>query len=95
MMQEMMRFWGWQWHQLDQMQTICTSLQTDNHTNTSQFFTGRMLLLTPNQQCQGTEGSRINNNNNNNHLVALQLHVSHQSVPAFTQLLQLAVTMMQ
>ena len=26
---------GWQWHQLDHMQTICTSLQTDNHTNTS------------------------------------------------------------
>ena len=27
--------WGWQWHQLDHMQTICTSLQTDNHNNTS------------------------------------------------------------
>ena len=26
---------GWQWHQLDHMQTICISLQTDNHTNTS------------------------------------------------------------
>ena len=26
---------GWQWHQPDHMQTICTSLQTDNHTNTS------------------------------------------------------------
>jgi len=26
---------GWQWHQLDHMQTICTSLQIDNHTNTS------------------------------------------------------------
>jgi len=27
-------FWmmmGWQWHQLDHMQIICTSLQTDNH----------------------------------------------------------------
>ena len=22
-----------QWHQLDHMQTICTSLQTDNHTS--------------------------------------------------------------
>jgi len=29
MKQEMM---GWQWHQLDLMQIICTSLQTDNHT---------------------------------------------------------------
>ena len=26
---------GWQRHQLVYMQTICTSLQTDNHTNTS------------------------------------------------------------
>ena len=26
---------GRQWHHLDHMQTICTSLQTDNHTNTS------------------------------------------------------------
>jgi len=26
---------GRQWHQLDHMQTTCTSLQTDNHTNTS------------------------------------------------------------
>jgi len=24
----------WQWHQLDHMQTICTLLQTDNHTST-------------------------------------------------------------
>jgi len=30
--QEMM---GWQWHQLDHMQSICTSLQTDNHASTS------------------------------------------------------------
>jgi len=31
------RWWGFgmQWHQLDHIQTICTSLQTDNHTNTS------------------------------------------------------------
>jgi len=25
----------WQWHQLDHLQIICTSPQTDNHTNTS------------------------------------------------------------
>ena len=30
--QEMM---GWQWHQLDHMQIICTFLQTDNHASTS------------------------------------------------------------
>jgi len=26
---------GWQWHQLDHMQIICASLQTDNHASTS------------------------------------------------------------
>jgi len=26
---------GWQWHQVVHMQTICFSLQTDNHTNTA------------------------------------------------------------
>jgi len=30
--QEMM---GWQWHQLDHMQIVCISLQTDNHSSTS------------------------------------------------------------
>jgi len=47
----------WQWHQLGHMQ-VCTSLQTDNHSNTSplSFFTGRMPFLPPNQQRQSTEG---------------------------------------
>ena len=47
----------WQWHQLGRMQ-ICTSLQTDNHAQhlTTQFFTGRMPFLPPNQQRQSTEG---------------------------------------
>jgi len=49
---------GMQWHQLDHMQTICTSLQTDNTpTPHHSIFTGRMLFLTPNQQCQSTEGT--------------------------------------
>jgi len=26
--------YGWQWHQLDNMQKICTSLQVANHINT-------------------------------------------------------------
>jgi len=43
-----------QWHHLDHMQTICTSLQKYNDLVT-QFFTGRMLFLTPDQQCQNTE----------------------------------------
>jgi len=47
----------WQWHQLGHMQ-VCISLQTDNHasTPTTQFFTGRMPFLLPNQQRQSTEG---------------------------------------
>jgi len=50
---------GWQWHQLDHVQTICTLLQmvttpTPHHL----IFTGQMLFLTPNQQCQSSiEGS--------------------------------------
>ena len=37
--------------------SLCTSLQTDNHTNTSLLiFIGRMLFLTPNQQSQSNQG---------------------------------------
>jgi len=51
--QEMM---GWQWHQLDHMQIICTSLQTDtmpvpHHS----VFTDWMPFLPPNQQRQSTK----------------------------------------
>jgi len=42
------------WHQLDHMLIIYASLQTDNHAS-NQFFTGQILFLTPNQQCQSTE----------------------------------------
>jgi len=67
------------------MQTICTSLQTDNHTNTSSlnFFTGQMLFLTTNQQCQSTEG----NTQRKQHIkkVCLQLRTlaDNVAVPAF------------
>jgi len=45
---------GWQWHQLDHKQIICTSLQADNHASTSsQIFW--MLFLMPNQQFESTE----------------------------------------
>jgi len=48
----------WQWLQLGHMQ-VCTSLQTDNHANTSLLsFTGWMPFLPPNQQRQSTEGSK-------------------------------------
>jgi len=42
MKEEMM---GWHWHQLDHMQIIFTSLQTDNHASTSSlnfYWTGAL-----------------------------------------------------
>jgi len=50
---------GWQWHLLDHMQIICTSLQTDNHASTSplSFFPGQMPFLPPNQLRQSIEGA--------------------------------------
>jgi len=52
---------GWQQYQLDHMQIICTSLQTDNHASTSplSFFTGQMPFLLPNQQRQSSEGNNM------------------------------------
>jgi len=51
---------GWQWHQLDRMQIIYTSLQVDrpNHDTTESlsFFMCRVLFLPHNHQCQSTEG---------------------------------------
>jgi len=38
------------------MQTICTSLQTDNHTSTPLLV--QMLFLLPSQQCQSTDDTR-------------------------------------
>jgi len=42
MKQEMM---GWQWHQLDHMQIICTLLQTDNHASISSLSFYRLDAL--------------------------------------------------
>jgi len=33
---------GWQWHQLDHMQIICTLFQTDNHASTSSLNSYRL-----------------------------------------------------
>jgi len=47
---------GWQWHQLDHVQIICTSLHTDNHASTSSL---NFLQALPDaiQQCQSVEVS--------------------------------------
>jgi len=57
MNQEMMR---WQWHKLDHMQIICTSLQTDNDTSTSPLSFYRLdVLPSANEQRQNTEGTAL------------------------------------
>ena len=49
---------GYQWHQLDNTQIVCTSLQTANNARSSSlnYFRGLMFFLMPNKQCQSTEG---------------------------------------
>jgi len=42
MKQEMM---GWQWHQLDHTQIICTSLQTDHHASNLSLNFSRPIVL--------------------------------------------------
>jgi len=57
MKQETTGFLGWRCLQLDLVRTICTSLLTKPYQHLiTQFFTGRMLFLMPNQPCQITEG---------------------------------------
>jgi len=54
----------WQWHQLGHMQ-VCTALQTDNHASrqhqhpTTQYYSGWMPFLPPNQQHQSTKGIKM------------------------------------
>ena len=56
--QEMM---GWQWHQLDHMQIICTSLQTDNHASTSPLRFFRLDALPAAQPTVSKQGRHIEN----------------------------------
>jgi len=66
---------GWKWHQLDNMQVICTLLQTDNHASTSSLnFYRPDALPYPSQQCQSTEGKK------ECHLVK-QIGISSRSFP--------------
>jgi len=46
---------GWQWHQVDHMQIICITLQTDNHTSTSPLRPD--AFLPPNQQLQALKAT--------------------------------------
>ena len=70
---------GWQWHQLGHVQG-CTLLKTDNHTSTPPLlcvFTGRMPFLSPNQQCQSTEGILTYFSSNASRAILTNGHTGH------------------
>ena len=48
---------AWQWHQLEHMQIICTSLQTDNHASISLLSFYWPDALPAAQQRQSSEGT--------------------------------------
>ena len=52
---------GWQWHQLDHMQIICTSLQTDNHASVLPSLSLGIVLKKLNliQQKQATQNKVV------------------------------------
>jgi len=57
----------WQWHQLGHMQTICTSLQTDNHASTPplSFLQAGCPSCRPTNSIKALKALDYNNNNNN------------------------------
>ena len=70
---------------------ICTLLPADNHasTPTTQFVTGRMSFLPPNQQLQSTEGKttiiydKIKDQSQTDHILTLTLSVTLTCDPQF------------
>jgi len=60
-MEEQEEMMGWQWHQLDHMPIICTSLQTDNHISTSSLNFYGPDALPATQRRRSTEGKYASN----------------------------------
>jgi len=73
---------GWQWHQLDHMQIISISPQTGDHASSTLWlnYLQAKCLLTPNQQCQGTEG--------NSNARTAWLHKAHNTADIATSVFQ-------
>jgi len=67
--------WGWQWHQMDDMQTICTSLQTDNHTNTPSLN----IFYRPDAFCLRPANSKLQHQ----HFLRVCFSSSLESTPGF------------
>ena len=64
---------GWQWHKLDHMQTICTSLQTDDHTNTATLNFYRPHAL-PEAQPNSVKAIRLRNHKSAHHYSLLFIY---------------------
>jgi len=69
--------------------SVCTSLQTDNHTSTPplSFYTGWMPFLLPNQQCQNTEGNSTNKQMKNKYKIDNSPTCLQGSFPSPSELL--------
>jgi len=67
----------WQWHQLEHMLTICTSLQADNHTNTSSInFYRRDALPNTQPRVSSTEGHiKIYQKLNYNYIITITYNI--------------------
>jgi len=63
---------GLQWHQLDHMQIICTSLQTDNHASTSPLYLqAGWPSCCPTNSVKGLKATKTVNS------VTKQIHTTH------------------
>jgi len=51
---------GWQWHQLDHIQIICTLLQTDNHAMTPSVISDRPDALSDAQPTMSNDYDTLN-----------------------------------
>jgi len=70
MKQEMM---GWPWHQLDHMQIVRTSLQTDNHASTSSlsFTQAACSSYRPANSVKALQANRLSRTVRENAITAL------------------------
>jgi len=79
------RWWGWQWRQLDHMQSICSGLQTHNHASTS---SRNFLQVGRSSWCPINSVKALNTITypNNNHQRQFTEHIQnqhqHQPIPA-------------
>ena len=70
---------GWQWHQLDHMQVICTLLQTDNHASTSslKFLRAGCPSCHPTNSVKALKEYKMNAISNITVLAAVRIIAAH------------------